>query len=346
MRAFQILWTGPLLQRTWGGCKIEQPIDNIEDIFPDYYLLTIILSVLQWKRLHQGSIKIYSDLKITSYLYKFNLLDLWDEYDVETLTNIDKNIDYSCFYSAGKFFAFLKEPAPCITVDVDLILWKSLDSFISRIEVGFTHWEDTYPPSYWYCPKEKLKAPRDYKFKEIWNWNLMAANTSLVYFQDDKLKNYYSSEVIRYMADNYVGGEFNIIKPELLFIEQRLLPMCIYEMGLMNKTKPFIDAIWSPTAGCFTKDDREIGRWRYYKITEQSFMTHLWIAKGRIEKNRRYRNYYCYQLINYILSIRPELESNLANIDCLKEHFLRYLRKGTSEEELNKADFSYDVRVI
>lgn len=339
MIAFQVLWTPPLLQRTWGGLKLENPPSNIDEMFSDYYLLTMILSVLQWKKLYQVPLKIYGDLNVITYLSKFELLSLWDEYDLETFENLDQSIDSSCFYSAGKFYAYLKEPAPCMMVDLDLVLWKNLDSFVSDIEVGFTHWEDTHPTCFWYCDKENLKTPKGYKFHDTWNWDLMAANTSLVYFKNDSFKNYYASEVIRYMVDNHVGGEFHLIKPELLFVEQRLLPMCVEEMGLMDKMKPFIDTVWGTVEGHFTRNDNRIGEWRYYDLINQPILTHLWIAKQHFEKNTKYRNYFCYQLLNHILTLAPDLFTKLEKIDCCKEHLIRYSRKGIADE-LNQAEFS------
>jgi hypothetical protein len=342
MKAFQVLWTPPLLQRTWGGFKIEKPLQSIDEMFSDYYLLAMILSVLQWKKLNCGPVKIYGDVNVITYLAKFDLLDLWDEYDMDTLKNLDKRIDSSCFYSAGKFYAYLREPAPCFMVDLDLILWKNLESVTSEVAVGFTHWEDTSPASYWYGPKEGLKAPKGYAFRDVWNWNLMAANTSLVYFKDDALKDYYASEALRYMIDNQVGGEFHLIKPELLFVEQRLLPLCIYEMGLIDRMKVFIDTIWNPSEGRFTKHDGEIGEWSYYDLVDQPVLTHLWIAKQHIEKNQKYRNFYCSRLLDSILTYFPELVTRLEKIGCLKEHLVRFSRKGTLEE-FNRCDFTCDL---
>jgi hypothetical protein len=51
-----VLWTTPLFVRTLGGHRIEVPPDGPDEMFSDYYLLTMIMSALQWKRLHGGKL--------------------------------------------------------------------------------------------------------------------------------------------------------------------------------------------------------------------------------------------------------------------------------------------------
>jgi hypothetical protein len=340
MRAFQVLWTTPLSIRTLGGHRIEAPPDDPEEMFSGYYLLTMILSALQWKRLHSGTLKLYGDAKVIDYLSKFGLLDLWDEHDLETFAGLGEEIDSSCFTSAGKYYAFLKEPAPCAMVDLDLIVWRGLAPLLEGRVAAFTHWEETQPPSYWYGTKEELKTPPGYEFRDSWDWGLMAANTSFVYFADEGLKNYYASEVIRFMVDNEVGDGFHLIKPELL-IEQRLLPMVIKERGLADRAGPLIDAVWSAAEGRFTRHDARFGEWQFYRLDNQPLLTHLWIAKQNMEKNQSYLNYYCYRLLDAILSNAPRLEAKLRRIGSLREHLARY--ELGLDDERNRGQFSTEL---
>ena len=354
-RVFQVLWTPPLFQRTWGGHKIDVPTGGVDEMFSDYYLLTMILSVLQWRHLNGGQVKLYGDRKVIDYLGRYNLLSLWDEYDGEMFDGIERHIDPSCFYSAGKFYAYLEEPAPCVQLDLDLVVWRKLEDIQNLktviptvpgtssgtvdmppgndvsdpgIAVGFTHWEDTQPASYWYDAPGRLTTPPGYRFGENWDWSLKAANTSLVYFADDKVKTHYAEEVIRFMHNNWVGGEFHLIKPELLFVEQRLLPMIAHACGFENSTRPFIDTTWNCVEGRFTHHDPRFGEWKYYDLDDQPAITHLWIAKQHVEKNDRFRDYYCFRLLDRILSLRPKLATDLEKIGCVRPH-LRRATDGT-----------------
>jgi hypothetical protein len=91
--------------------------------------------------------------------------DLWDEPDTETLSGLGEEMDSSCFTSAGKFYAFLKEPAPCVMVDLNLVVWRSLTPLLESRAAAFTHWEATHPTSYWYGTKDELKTPPGHEFR-------------------------------------------------------------------------------------------------------------------------------------------------------------------------------------
>jgi len=327
LKVFQVVWSPPLALRSWGGLELKPSAPRSDDIFSDYYLLTMLLCAIQWKLLHKMPIKLYADNNAFSYLDRYDLIGIWDSYDTATCGDLEGKIDYTCFFSAGKFYAYLSESAPCLILDLDLIVWADLIPYLSNMEAGFTHWEAISPETYWYCSKNKLTLPIGYRFPRDWNWNLDAANTSVVYFSDDRLKNYYAEQAIKYMADNVVGGDFCLIKPELLFADQRLLPICADELGLLSRTKPFIDTVWIPSDGTFNRPDPELGWWHFYELDNQPLFTHIWIAKQAIEKNQKYRNYYCHTLLDLIFARRPDLEASLARIPCLEKHLRLYANR-------------------
>jgi len=324
MNAFHVFWSSPLEERTCGGNEQFVGGIDLERKFEDYYLLTFILSALRYKYLYPESrLKLYADGLSVRYLDGKGLLDCWDVYDGTTL---DKNIrpgvfDNSCFYSVGKFFAYREENAPCVLLDVDLVLWERVDDVLRDNALVFTHWEDVHPETYWYCSRDKLKTPKGYRFNELWDFDVMAANTSFVCFNDRRLMEVYTEEVIRFMEHNFVVGVFNIIKPELLFVEQRLMMMIAREMGLWDSIAPLIDTVWNCACGTFTRVDERIGSWHFYRPEKNQRVTHTWIAKQTIEKNNLYRRYYCCRMIEHILAIRPQLESTLRGIASLRPYF-------------------------
>ena len=311
MNAFQIFWSEPFNK---GKKEIN---------FKDYYLLTMILSVIQWKKNHQHPIKLYTDEKVIRYLKKYDLLDLWDDYDTDTFKKINKNIDLNCFWSVGKFYAYLNEKAPCIAIDVDMILWNNIDYFIDNIKVGFSHWEDTKKSSY-YVEMKDLSTPPNYIFNNKWNWNNYAANTSIVYFADDEIKNYYANEVIKFIINNKINPKENYEK-ELLFIEQRLLVMLAEEKGLINETKPLIDLIWHPEEGEFYDSDGKKCKWDFSNIDNNDIATHLWVEKRWIEADKNRREICCKRLMKLIAEIDINIVKKLEKIKCVNKYSLEYI---------------------
>lgn len=116
MNAFHVFWT---------------PSDK-ERVFDDYFVLTLILSALQWKLTNSGKLTFYGDKKTVAFLEKYRLTHLWDQCDGETLDQtINQNhYDTSTFVTIGKFAAFLKEKAPCAMIDVDLVIWENLALYL------------------------------------------------------------------------------------------------------------------------------------------------------------------------------------------------------------------------
>ncbi|MBS3952571.1 MAG: hypothetical protein KGZ88_06450 [Methylomicrobium sp.] len=335
MNAFHVFWSSPLEERTCGGNEQPNRGVNLEQKFEDYYLLTFVLSALKYKDLYPKSrLKLYGDSNVIRYLSEKGLLGCWDVFDD---TILDRNIrpgvfDNSCFYSVGKFFAYREETAPCILLDVDLVLWNRIDEkTVAENALVFTHWEDVHPQTYWYGTRESLKLPKEYKLRDEWDFDVMAANTSIVCFNDRKFMEAYTDEVIRFMENNFVGGTFNIIKPELLFVEQRLIAMMAKDHGIWEKMTPMIDTVWSCAQGTFTREDPRHGPWRFYHPEEREKITHTWIAKQSIEKNVPYRRYYCGRMIEHILALCPGLETTLRQIKGLEPHFQMLDRYGTTQ---------------
>lgn len=281
--------------------------------FPDYTILLAIVSALQWKKTN-GNIRLYADSTVANEFQKLGILEIWDDYNTDVLNAIDWNyINSTVFWPSGKFFAYLNEPAPCVAIDIDMIVWKNLKDFYQENNLLFTHWESV-EHSYWYCDKDDLKCPPTYKFKKEWGWRTAAANTSLIYFGSSEFKDYYTAEALRYISKNSLGLVSKKAEtPELLFAEQRLLLMCAKEKGI--KFRPFLDTVWSPSLSYFTKHDQSYGRWDFPKIDNQSLFTHAWFYKRHIEDHQDKKTTYCKQLVSSIKNEFPK------TFKALREHY-------------------------
>lgn len=321
MNAFHMYWTPSKEERQ----------------FKDYYILTLILSAMQWKKTNAGKLTFYADKRTLDFFDKYGLTDLWDECDSDTLDKeIDQeHYDVANFYTIGKFIALRKELCPCALVDTDLVIWNDLQPVLEGRNAAFTHWETSFETP-WYCKKEQLSTGPDYKFHDAWDFNSLAANTSFIYFNHDKMKHYYVDCALQYMWDNRVHCP-KPENPELIFVEQRLLTMCLDEMNLKNSARPLIDIVWNGQKGEFeySKDILPHG-WKFFDLDNQSIATHTWIAKSMIEKNNKYRTYMCCQAIEIILESDPEMYSVLEKIKPIRKYLKLLEKYQTVKNMVNK----------
>lgn len=292
-----------------------------ERVFNDYTILTMMLSVLQWKATNDCKLSFYGDGQTVKLLERLHLAGLWDKCDG---TLLDREIDrehYNCsvFYSIGKFIALLHESCPCAMLDTDLVIWKNLASVLDGKDAAFTHWEDTTPPSVWYCAKENLPVPPGYRFHPAWDFNTTAANTSFIYFKNSVLRDYYAECAMHYMYDNPYKKKA-IGNSAILFAEQRLFTMCIDERGDWKKTMPLLDITWNAKKGRFLLSDTLPEGWEFFQPDNNSIATHIWIAKAQIEKNKPYKIYFCCRLIEKIRSLDKHMEEILTHISSIQPY--------------------------
>lgn len=304
--------------------------------FKAYFILTAILSALEWKKNQQGKLTFYADRYTMNFFEKNKLCDFWDKCDNETLDReIDpKRFDANTFYAIGKFNALKHEMAPCAMIDIDLVIWKNIDEILKNNVGVFSHYEKTTPSSIWYPTKEGIQIPKGYQFSNDWDFEDFALNTSFIYFNDEELKNYFVEQAMRYMENNFITSKRdNIGNPEILFVEQRLLRMCYKDMGVLDKCSPLIDVVWGANEGEFLNPEHR--SWDFYNFDNNDIATHTWIAKQAIEKNELYQNYMCVRLIEKILELDYRYYDVLKNVEAVKP-YVRLLDEYSDGEGLVK----------
>lgn len=305
--------------------------------FTDYAILTMILSALQWKAVNDGHLSFYGDRQTVAYLERLHLAELWDRCDGTTLDQkIDReHYNVNVFYSIGKFIALLQECCPCAMLDMDLIIWQNISSFLKEKEAAFTHWEDTRANTIWYCDKEKLPVPPGFQFHPAWNFKRKAANTSFMYFNNPRLRDYYVECAMRYMRDNPCSKK-TIGNAGILFAEQRLFTMCIDECGDWKKTAPLLDITWNAKKGKFQISRNMPDGWKFFQPDNDNIATHTWIAKTQMDKNERYKSYFCCRLIEKICAVSPNMEKILVTITAMQPYLRLLDQYGTTEQMLDK----------
>lgn len=220
LRAYHVLSTLP--RRTG---RPEQPFSLAETD-----LLTARLSALLWRR-YNGPICLITDRAGADYARQIGLEEHYDQ----VLTLLPENnwgIDPDKFWASGKILALRQLSAPCVILDMDLMVWEPLP--LEDVPLAAAHTEPlrqrTYPPL-----SEFSMSPR-YRFPD-WDQTLEPLNTSILYMGSEALRSRYTRCAIdfmqyeRYTPDNGVRC--------MVFAEQRILAMCAGELGIRAQT--FLD---------------------------------------------------------------------------------------------------------
>lgn len=242
------------------------------------YVSSMVLSALLWRK-NCGSIKLYTDNVFSAYLSSNELTELWDGgIDTETIEAIPSSVNQIVFWAAAKLFALHNADAPVAMVDCDLFFWRDIHKEIDLECVTVLHREELVEC---YVPKEQLGKPKNYQYDSSWDWNVLPCNTAFAYFPHNEFKKTYTEAAIRFMKGN-AGKD---VKPssQMVFAEQRILPMCAKSHNIPIKT-----LIGNPYDN------------------ENTLFTHLWIAKSRARKNEKDLK----QLILAIMDKIKEIDMN------------------------------------
>jgi len=285
MNAFHVNWTKPFSLRN----------SAVPYFIEDFDLLTTILSALEWRK-HNGNIKMVTDTTGLEYYQKLGLSHIWDMGITASLDAMEGETLFPLsFWAAGKIFALEQQAAPCVVVDTDFIVWKSLSDKIKGEKLAVIHRERIN--GLWYPEKAFFNMDKSYRFPDEWDWTVLPCNTALLYIGDERFKNYYTSESIKFMRNL---RETKNITAEMVFAEQRLFAMCAAARGI--KVKTFLDAL-----------DTD-------KFDGQDSFTHVWGFKGELKKNRKKRRDFCMDCVERIKYDFPEEMPVLEKIENLKPY--------------------------
>ena len=273
MRAFHSFWSLPNRVRNGGGIVI-----------PDYELLTLMLSALEWQR-HNGTIRLVTDSAGAAFFERAGLSGLWDGGIATALDGLDGTLDPALFWAAGKLEALRRAQLPCVMLDTDMVVWENVDA---RIAGGVTaaHREALFPDVY-PDPRTAFVLDGSYSFPPDWDFTVPAANTAFLYMPDAALRDRYTGEAFRFMRA-LRGGETDPVVT-MCFAEQRILPMCAQASG-------------APLRALLDED----------ALDDQQFVTHLWGHKGELADSPERRIEYCLRCTLRLLTDFPAWEHMLA----------------------------------
>jgi len=209
LSAIHTIWTNPYI------------IKNQYLKFTRAEMLTLVISALLWRK-YNGAIKLYTDSTGLNYIHTNNLEWLYDEgIDIDTLTYYKNNINPEIFWAAGKILALHAHKSPCVMLDYDLIVVKSIHEIIEDFDVVALHPEELH--SEFYLKPELLKLPDGYEFPEQFDWDIKPLNTAFLYLRDPDFKHNYAQHALDFMNNN---GEYpKEFISQMVFAEQRMLAM-------------------------------------------------------------------------------------------------------------------------
>ena len=251
LTAYHVLLTSP-----WSYHHPDEPF-----FMPEFERQTAFLSALAWRR-YNGPICLVTDGPGAEYFRKYHMDQVYDDV-LEILDRRNYGIDPSKFWAAGKIQALCRIKAPCLLMDLDLIVWKELDVDGCLLAAAHTEPldENIYP-----SPDFFLMSP--YYTWPAWDTKALPLNTSIAYFGDEDFKNYYAKESVRFMQyerDTLDNGSWCMV-----FAEQRILGMCA--------------ASWNISVKTYLEYDRP--------LEKQDLVTHLWSGKGLFRSKKSFRDQY------------------------------------------------------
>jgi hypothetical protein len=236
----------------------------------DFEVLTLITSALAWKA-NNGPIWLYTDHLGAAWVYSNGLGWLYDRV-VATLDDIPCEIDAKLFWAAGKLYAYQQAPVGSVSIDYDAIVWQRLPHYWDH-DIVALHPEPTSWGGYKRGPIQAVYG------EEVLNWRTDSLNASILIFNDEALKDAYTTDAIRFMLECSKTGKRstayeNLFGPgsityieEMIFAEQRLLVMLCIKM---NKSLGFI-----------TGFDLQLEH-----AVRNNLVTHLWNSKRGLQGPR------------------------------------------------------------
>lgn len=309
--------------------------------FSDSYLMVWLCSIHRIR--HQKS---KLDLMCDHYTYEtlreLNINSLYDNCDINTTENALKqhHIDCKTFPAFAKFAALEKYDVPCI-IDNDLIPWENLDDYLVGNTAVFSHTEVGFRGTRTYPPLLRLNTRKGYHHPGGLDRSIPAYNTSVIYIGNEEVKNICVKEAWDFMEGNCASRKKE--KPEFIYVEQRLVPMCCKKAKLPIRV--LIDSPWNVRYGYF-QPSKEGSSWNlYYHIDNDSLLTHTWIVKKYIDQNPLYSGYICCR----VLEILRKNDVQIYNVCTKMKRMLPYinmLEKYGSTEKLIKMGMVSDVLFI
>lgn len=260
-------------------------------VLKDFEALTWLVSALQARR--HGQIKMLTDARGLRFLQRTGLDWTYNGGISTALDDTPADIHPKVFWTAGRMFAFGLMDGPFASVDTDAILWQPLPPTAPVLAL---HHENRRWASY---ASNRADFGRFGFDGPGWNWRLQPVNLGIVSFPSPTVTRSFSTEALRFMSeysrwlrDHPEEVDLPRTRRAPLFLDQRLLPMCMARLGLRVKT---------------------IGRLNQWQngLARNPLCSHLWLGKRNFLYSAAARTAYVNHLIAHTLKEFPEARDTL-----------------------------------
>lgn len=279
------------LHSFWTRPKQDAAGAEKDIVLKDFEALTWLVSALQARR--HGQIKMLTDSRGLRFLQRTGLDWVYNGGVSTALDDTPADIHPKVFWTAGRMFAFGLMEEPFASVDTDAILWQPLPPLAPVMAL---HYEDRRWVSY---ASNRADFGRFGFEGRGWNWRLQPVNLGIIAFPSPEVTRSFSSEALRFMSeysqwlrDHPEDVDLPRTRRAPLFLDQRLLPMCMARLGLRVKT---------------------IGRLNEWKngLARNPLCSHLWLGKRNFLYSAAARTAYVNHLIAHTLKEFPEARDTL-----------------------------------
>ena len=260
----------------------------------DFELFTMVISALEWRSL-AGFIKLSTDCVGAEYLYKQGLINVWDSVEV-TLDEIKSlDIDENVFWAGAKIFALSQQESPCVMLDLDFILWKSIDFERFGMSLAVIHREDIYQPVY--PPKEFFCFHHGWQLPNWLDWSARPCNGALVYFGSKRYLREYTRFALEFMQ--MAKAEDDRLS-YMVFAEQRWMAMCAEHLNIPIQELSTIEGLF---------------------CGKQKYFTHVWGYKQRLRDYPKEADDFCRKCARRIVHDFPDFSEKLMQQEWASRYF-------------------------
>ena len=192
MSSFKVIyvtWTKPFFNKSkFTGIKSylkEKGDIPLEYRLEDYEKLMQILSFTFTKRYTGATIKMYTDTAGYEYYRKENMLQYFDEVDVDFLNSVNENPDINPtqFWTSGKILSICNEKPPFLFLDTDFFLLEKIPDWVFKKDITHAHWE--LLRAWLYVPEGKVKDQFGLHIPEF-SETMLIPNTCFLFMNDNQ----------------------------------------------------------------------------------------------------------------------------------------------------------------
>lgn len=272
-----------------------------------------LLSVLTWKKFH-GKMYLYTNEAYLQDLQNWGIDQYYDKIDTVKLKEIDDDIDLKEYWAWGKLHVAKDLKPPYAMVDNDLWLNEALNIPFDNAFTGY-HYEnfdsDMLESQY---PDFDEMIPKKYigKWKKwILPVNMAVCCVNSKHLQTEWLK--IADDIVKHKSKEDYGPSAKIC-----FVEQRLLPMVAYELGMKYGT--FIEPIYNSQFVHLQNGSEWTPNFRYWDdnmVREFSKIKHVWGLKHALH-DENIRNAIVFQVTSTFDMFPEEKEKHKDLLEEIK----------------------------